>query len=74
MKIRCRICDGITDVELTLEQEAELSIPRYERARHIQDILPDHDRAIRELFISETCGTCFDKMFAEEFDVTVEEY
>lgn len=62
VKIDCWMCHKTQTVEVTADQFLELGRPN---RRHVQDILPDKPRDVRELFISQTCGPCFDKLFAE---------
>ena len=59
----CRDCQVVlAPIEVTAEQAMQLEMPRSERPM-IQDILPDHPKEIRELFISGICPDCWDRIF-----------
>ena len=57
----CRLCKEETTVTITDDQLRRLNAGD----EYIQDILPDVDASIREIFITKTCGTCFDKLFED---------
>lgn len=63
--VDCRICGEFYQIPATPEQQAELDKPRAER-KFMQDIFPDLSLGDRELLISGTCSTCWDKMFPED--------
>jgi len=65
--MNCTSCKEPQFVQLTVEQVQELSEPR-KPGRYIQDILPTHTAAQRELFLSGICEDCWDKLFKEEVD------
>lgn len=59
--VTCRICN----------EELEILVPLYgyldwKGGTLIQDALPDLDADSREALISNTCGSCFDRLFGEE--------
>jgi hypothetical protein len=60
IEIKCRSCKEASKFDITTKQW--LSIKRGEL---IQNVLPNLSVDERELFISKTCGTCYDRMFAE---------
>lgn len=65
IKVVCVSC-GITKyIEVTQEQHDELHNPN---RRKIQEILPKHTPAEREMFVSRICEDCWNKMFSEEVD------
>ena len=61
LETKCVCCSETYSIIITDEQHMELVIGR----KKIQDILPNHTPAERELLISGICGKCFDEMFAE---------
>ena len=63
--VNCRMCGEITHIPCTDEQLKELAMPRSER-RYMQDIFPDLSIGDRELLISGTCNTCWQKLFGSE--------
>jgi len=65
--VDCRLCGQTTQVPATVEQLTELYMPRSER-RFVQDIFPDLSIGDRELLISGTCDTCWQKMFGSDCD------
>ena len=46
-------------------------LAKWRNGMSIQNAMPYLDAATRELFISQTCGDCWDKMFA--FDIWEDE-
>ena len=62
VSIKCSICGKKHDIEITKEQ--------YEDYRHsnklIQEIFPDMKPEIRELFISQVCPDCWNKLFGKK--------
>ena len=62
LSVDCRMCGQFFQIAMTPEQEAKLDKPRSERPL-IQDIFPELSAATRELLISGTCETCWDKLF-----------
>lgn len=57
---QCRMCKEVHQLEVTQE-----GIEKYQQGEYIQKCFPNLNADQRELLISGTCGTCFDKMFAE---------
>jgi hypothetical protein len=55
--IACRLCDYVEKIEITDEQQKRL------KKDLIQDVLPHLSADTRELILSKTCGTCFDRLF-----------
>jgi len=68
---RCRMCSKVVTLDLTDEE-----FVRYQaweqRKMLIQDALPNVSPEVREVFISGTCGECWNRMF-EGFDDMDEE-
>ena len=62
--VDCLKCDKLFHLPATQEQMDELDKPRSERM-YMQDIFPNLSVADRELLISGTCYSCWDKMFPE---------
>jgi len=62
VKITCVMCQTDHFIQMTQEQFDELNSPN---RRHIQNIFPEMNPSVREIFISQVCPTCFDKMFDE---------
>jgi hypothetical protein len=67
LDVACRKCGETTQLKATTEQLTELYLPRGER-RLIQEIFPDLSIGDRELLISGTCDTCWQKMFGSDED------
>jgi len=65
MVVDCRVCQEFYYVPATPEQQEELDKPRSER-KFMQDIFPELSIEDRELLISGTCGTCWNKLFPDE--------
>jgi len=63
--VDCRLCGQTTQVPATVEQLTELYLPRTER-RLMQEIFPDLSIGDRELLISGTCDTCWQKLYGSE--------
>ena len=61
----CRLCSGITPIPCTVEQLTEFYLPRQQR-RLMQEIFPDLSIGDRELLISGTCNTCWQKLYGSE--------
>lgn len=58
-RIQCRMCGTVYAIMYNREDMVDwLSGQGF-----IQDIMPYLTDAERELFISKTCGNCFDKLF-----------
>lgn len=53
----CIYCGKRVEIQVTEEQAKELAAPQ---RRHIQDILPNLEPGIREMFISGLCEYCYD--------------
>ena len=64
VSLKCKNCGEVYKVELSAEQYQMLKSGDY----LIQEILPDLDPGIRELFISGICPICWNAMFPEEDD------
>lgn len=63
IKIGCRIC--------TKKQVIDITTTRYQLWRggfYIQDAMNNLSKDDREMFISQICKECFDKMFIEDED------
>lgn len=65
LSVDCRMCNQFFQIPMTPEQEAELDKPRSERMP-VQDIFPELPAATRELLISGTCMSCWDRLFPED--------
>lgn len=65
MIISCKYCHNDFDVPVTPEQ-----IRRWRNGGLIQRIMPNLSADQRELLMTRTCGTCFDKMFPAVEDET----
>jgi hypothetical protein len=63
--VDCRMCQEFFYIPATPEQQEEMDKPRSER-KFMQDIFPELPIEDRELLISGTCGTCWDKLFPHE--------
>jgi hypothetical protein len=63
--VDCRMCNNTYQIPATVEQITELYLPRTER-RLMQEIFPDLSIGDRELLISSTCNTCWQKLFGSE--------
>lgn len=61
LTLYCRECGREVSFPITPEEREGLTKPN----RVIQNILPHHTAAQREMIISRTCGDCWDKMFKE---------
>ena len=59
--IQCRLCQK--DQKLTVPAEG---LRKRQAGALIQDAFPELSKGDRELFVSQTCGECWDKMFALE--------
>lgn len=59
--VPCRLCDTVHD--LTVNVEGFVS---WQAGEFIQEALPELDADDRELLISGTCPTCWDKMFPSD--------
>ena len=67
LDVQCRLCGESKWLDCTVEQMMEYALPRTER-RLMQEIFPDLSIQDRELLISGTCDTCWQKMFGSECD------
>ena len=63
--IQCRECGNLESIPASLEKVKDWSENRRNRPL-IQDAFPELNNAQRELILSQTCDTCFTKMWAEE--------
>lgn len=61
MIVKCRSCKEEFDVPITPQQ-----LGAWQSGKYIQDAAPNLCADDRELLISNTCGTCFDRMFPPE--------
>jgi len=61
--ITCRSCKQNIPIELSEKEYMDLTEYMLFGTSHIQDVLPDHPRTVRELFISGICGECWVRMF-----------
>ncbi len=68
----CNCLETEIRISLTQSQAAELMMPRQTR-RHVQDILPNHSKEVREVFISGTTPAEYDQAFFRRMR-TPEEY
>jgi|TARA_B100001094_G_scaffold101947_1_gene98111 hypothetical protein len=57
----CRLCQETIDLEVNLQGFVD-----WKAGKYIQDALPELDADMRELLISGTCPTCWDKMFPSD--------
>lgn len=67
LSVDCRLCGTFSYIECEQWQADELDKPRSERM-FMQDIFPDLPIGDRELLISGTCNTCWQKMFGNDED------
>lgn len=58
VKVRCRLCK----VEHTVICDGA-ALRRWQQGELIQRAFPEMDSGTRELLISRTCETCWDRMF-----------
>ena len=63
MNLQCVHCDETHQINLNYED-----VQAWKDGTLIQDALPYLNADQRELLISKTCGSCFDKMFGVDFD------
>ena len=61
LSIKCRMCGHHTKVNV--EREDYL---KWVDGEHVQNAFPYLSPGVRELFISKTCETCFDKIFGKD--------
>lgn len=59
----CRMCDQSR--EITVPVDGYLA---WRRGGYIQEVMPTVSAEDREQLISDTCPTCWDKLFPEDFD------
>ena len=59
--IPCIACKTVITIQITAPQ-----LWAYNNGAHVQEVIPDESLAIREQFITGTCGTCWDNMFGTE--------
>lgn len=64
IELQCVQCGELYEVEISAEQYQMLTSGQY----LIQEVLPDLDPGIREMFISGICPICWNAMFPEEDD------
>ena len=57
-EVTCGECGDLWQVPMSVEQAARLTA----RCQCIQDIIPEVDSGLREMFISGMCPRCWDKM------------
>ena len=65
LHITCMMCKKDQTVTVTASEIAELD-RRFVTGKFVQDILPNHPASEGELFISQVCGDCFDKLYPEK--------
>jgi len=61
--ILCRMCGETTEIHLNKKD-----FDMWKKGKPIQDALHYLSADQRELLLSGTCGTCFDKLFPPESD------
>jgi len=59
--VPCRLCQEVTDLTVNVE-----GFVNWQAGEHIQEALPELDADMRELLISGTCPTCWEKMFPSD--------
>ena len=59
--VPCRLCDTVHDLTVNVE-----GFVNWQAGELIQEALPELSCDERELLISGTCVTCFDKLFPSE--------
>lgn len=64
VSIQCHMCAHVYTFSLPEAALIEWRSP--ERTRTIQEIFPDLPPAARELFLSQTCDSCFKTLFPPE--------
>lgn len=62
VKIFCSCCNNSKTFNITRIQYEDWQNNR----RLVQDIFPDMDKDMREMFITGICPSCWNKMFSEE--------
>lgn len=62
LQIQCRKCCKTYNVQVDSEQYKDWK----NNGTHVQNAFPNLSADDRELLISRTCGTCFDKIFEEK--------
>jgi hypothetical protein len=60
LSITCVECDKLYEFDVD-----PVAYARWQRGMLIQQAFPDLPASLRELMISQICGTCFDKLFDE---------
>lgn len=61
LKAKCKLCGRELEVDMTEEQMFQ-----WRRGECVQFIFPHMSVDERELLISGFCGSCFDRIFAED--------
>lgn len=59
--VPCRLCNEVADLTVNIE-----GFVAWQGGKLIQEALPELDADQRELLISGTCPTCWDKMFPSD--------
>ena len=59
LSIVCRECKKVIEIKVTQEELDDFNIGK----KKIQNYFPNLNSSERELFLSQTCSTCWDKMF-----------
>ena len=59
--VPCRLCNEVADLTVNIE-----GFIAWQGGKLIQEALPELDADDRELLISGTCPTCWDKMFPSD--------
>lgn len=60
LQVECRMCNS--EHVITVSKEA---YEKHKNGAHVQDAFPTLNANQRELLISGTCPTCWDKIFGE---------
>lgn len=60
-EVKCNWCLQVQTVQITIQEHLA-----WRRGAFVQDAFPNLTPGERELFISGTCETCFDRMFPAE--------
>ena len=57
---QCRMCQGFVAIEVKVADWEKFKTGQF----NVQAVFPYLSPADREMFISQTCGKCWDEMFA----------
>ena len=61
MNVTCNLCNDTVTLKVN-----PVDVIQWQQGKFIQDAMPYLDADERELLISNTCGTCFEKMFGDD--------